>query len=335
MLRQATPPRSVRVRRQSTAILASLSFEGAGTFDVVVKHVPVVRVGTGAAWDARQLAYVHERIRSASPRLALCMPRIVGWDADDQLIVMELIPGVVLPHILPGCLRPFRPPPDRCLRPIREAGELLAEIHALPAAEVGIDYTRADTNAVYLPRFEANWRRQGLADHLPVRYRDPGFVYGFLRPDFPGHTGGHLVPADAQPKNVVVADAGRVCFIDPGYAVANPAIGLAQFLVGFDQLGLKWPFPSRFSQIAAWQREFLEGYFRTAARTVADDLVFFYPFVLHQGYELHVGRRPWKRWYLKSFYANRLKSFLANLERIGLGRVGTIPHALFDSDRPR
>ncbi len=323
-LGQAAPPRAVDVRRNCTAVVASLAFAD-GRRRLVVKAVAAGDVGLGTP---ERLYAVHEAVRARSPALAERTPRFLGIDAERRLVVMEYVPGATLLARLRGHLRLFGSPAGPAEPPLRQAAGLLAELHRLPAADAGLA-DRPSPNGAFLPDFEASWNALAVRRLLPPRYHDPQRLFDHLPSAFAGRAEGRLLLVDTQPKNMLVDDAGRVYFIDLDYSAGNPAIGLAQFLVGLDRLGLRHPLARPGPQVAAWKRCFLDAYGAQAPPSVAEDLVFFYPWVLLQILRQHAAGHPWLRWYLSAHYGRRLREFLANLDRLPASDVARRPAALF------
>jgi hypothetical protein len=319
LLHQNAPPRSVAFERRSSAVLASLTFE-AGNYRLAVKQIPA----SASIRSPRELARVHMKMRTMSPCLARCTPNIAGSDEGERLVVMEFIPGPTLLDRLIGRKGLFFRSADECGELLDAAGVVLGEVNAIAAEDVGVT-GEGRTNGSFLPRFQGQWAAQGLAapHHLDR-------LLAALPADFADRAPRQLLAVDAQPKNVLVTGPGRVCFIDPDYRSGNPAIGVAHFLVSMDRAGLRRPLPGTAARIAGWQRRFLEAYFRMAPRSVAEDLLFFYPWMLDRCCELHSGASlRLVKGYLEWYYARRMTSFLRNLDRVGPASAAERPAELF------
>jgi hypothetical protein len=320
------PPRAVEVRPNSSARVASLAFPG-GPRRLVVKPVAAEPAGLRRP---EKLCSVHEAVRARSAALAGRTPRLLGIDPGHRLVVMEYVAGPTLLALLRRSLGPFRRGAAPCEPLLRQAASLLAQLHRLAAAEVGVPGAPS-ANGAYRADFEASWRDPLVRGLLPAGYADPQRLYDRLPPSFFGRAEDRLLLVDTQPKNMLVADGGAVYLIDLDYSAGNPAVGLAQFLVGLDRLGLRHVLTRPAARIAAWKRCVVAAYFEQAPAWVAEDLVYFYPQVLLQMIGQHAAARPWLRWYLAGYYGRRLRGFLTNLDRLPAGGAGRSPAELFSA----
>lgn len=109
--------------------------------------------------------------------------------------------------------------------------------------------------------------------------------------------------------------------MDLDYCLGNPALGLAQFLIGLGGLDMSCPWRRRQRHVRRCQRMFLHAYLRKADPAVGEDLLFFYPLKLCEVWERHVQARPAFRTYLTWHYGDRLRRFLTAM---------STPHAYRD-----
>lgn len=306
-LGEAEPPRSVAIRRECTAFMASLVFPR-GTQRVVVKEVQ----SYGRFDSLRDLIAFHNGLNSFCEGLDGRVPRFLGADVDDQLIVIECIDGVTLRRLVERALRPASPGVEACDNLLIQAAEALADLQRMPAAKVGLP-CRPRKNSTFLPDFEASWGETRIARFLPGECRSPEKLYQDLPAAFFGRDDEHLLLSDTQPKNILVRHSdGAPCFIDIDYTGGNPAITVAHFLVSLDRLGLRASRAARLKRISAWKQSFLSAYCRRAAPSVSEDLAFFYPWCLLQNLKRHLNYRPLLGWYLGPYYGAQLREFLLN-----------------------
>lgn len=320
--REPAPPRAVTVQPRGSVFLARLDF-GHACYRAVVKRVP-----PGAEVDCpERLSQIHERIRARGPLLAASNPQILGHDADTHCTVMTYFEGRPLLTLLRGALRwPLRRPAG-LVPALERAADVLAEIHRLPAADVGL-CEPVRRNDYFLPDLEELWDR--YLGRRAARLPSPRGLVGRLSDSFPGRTGAALLPTDAQPKNVLVADSGAVCFIDLDYSCGNPMQGLARFLVSMDRAGLRYVLTAPSARLDAWKRAFAAAYLRRAP-AAGEDLVFFYPWALLRTVQRHDVARPWLRPLLTWYYGHCLERFLTNLARHSPEEARRAPAELFAS----
>ncbi len=305
------PPRAVTIRAHGTVLLVDLDF-GSRRHHAVAKPIPP----SARLACPEQLVRIHSAICTLDPELADCSARFLGFDRASGCVLMEYFPGESLGALMQRALcRPGRyggPWPTF----LERAAHILTRFHKLRASAAGIE-TAPQTNGSFQPSFEASWHMLRLDRQLPASFRAPEALYRLLPAGFAERTGDALIPYDAHPRNILVDTAGGLCFIDLDYGCGNPAFGLAQFLVSLDRKGIRGWFAFPRGCVADWKRAFAVAYLREMPGTVAEDLLFFYPWALVRMLERHIQGRPWFRGFLIRQYAACLHQFLVNLERHG------------------
>jgi len=307
-LQQARPAQHVACQANGTAIVATLKFAD-GMKQVVVKRV----AHSAHVPDAELLWRIHHRIRRQHPILAKGTAEFFGFDRTRNLIVMEHVAGYNLGRVLHGALRSRGHEAMDYGRQLGRAAEVLAAFHQLPEGLVQPEHSPPRANRTFLPDFERLWSSPTIQWLLPRRFRTPERLLEKLPGDFFSRVAHRVVPDDAKPKNVV-ASATRTCFVDPDYACGNPAMAVAQFLVGLDRDATALPHWHGRSLIRSWQRTFLRQYLESGPAEVAEELLFFYPWALLKLFEQHVAARPWSGWLFGWSYGVRLREFLDHVD---------------------
>lgn len=312
-LEEPRPPRSVRLRTNGRAIIASLTFYS-GVRQIVAKLVPP----NAQINCPKRFFETHERLRAQDSVLARSLPRFYGFEPDCHCVLMEYVNGNVLQTELIRTIWHINPNRHPCMHYLREVGRTLQAFHRRPAAALGIS-TEPRINSGYLADFEKSWTTPLVRSHLFPEYRNPNWLCDRLSPAFFLRRGDRLMMADIQAKNVIARPSGEICFIDVEYICGNPAVELAQFLCGLDRLRLRYWFSLSAARQVAWKQCLLDAYFEKADPEAAGDMLFFYPFVLLRTMEDHLATHPRFRAYLCRFYINRLNRFLRNVE------TGSVP----------
>jgi hypothetical protein len=317
-------PKAVTLRREQSAVLASLEFEGK------VRMVAVKRLsGSRIIGCPVELSRIHEAVRACSSLVASSTPRFLAHSPEHKFVVMEYVEGPTLLSALTE--RPTGEGGDLASCQLaRRAGALLAEFHSV-TFEAARAVAEPRANWTYVEHWAGLWHSLAECRGLRVPLRDSRRILDHLSPQFFGRTVARLHPVDVQPKNILVPAPSRLCLIDPDYSWANPALGVGQFLASLDRVRLRSRRPDLAESIRCWKRAFLDGYSSRNAGALNEDVLFFYSWALLRMQRLHESRLPWMRLILRRFYAARLTCFLVHLERSvpsGTLPAGTIPAEL-------
>jgi aminoglycoside phosphotransferase (APT) family kinase protein len=308
-LGESAAPSSVELRRNQSAVLASLIFRQ-GVRKVAAKQLDSTRSGNSVA----ELARMHEEARSSSSLLAACTPRFLAHCAEHNFFVMEYIEGPTLLRVL--LRQGYRGADDGSVASIliRKSGELLAELHGITPTAFGTA-ARARKNHTYLGHWRELWKSLGMDRALPAGSRAPYSLLARMSPAFFEREVTRLHPIDFQPKNILVPAADRLCLTDTDYSLANPALAVGQFLASLDRILLRPHWPGLKACVRSWKQAFLAGYASRLPESLNEDVLFFYSWALLRMLKTHVEARPSASFLLKRFYTNRLASFLDNLNQ--------------------
>jgi hypothetical protein len=265
--------------------------------------------------DPVELLKVHAHVVAQDEVLVRSMPKIYLADPTPGCIMMEYIEAPTLEKVLGDDLAGRRDQEQRI-------GEFLANLASLLLALHGVRLVsrypsfHAWRNDEVLSKFEPIFTDPAIRRYLPKGMDTLESFYARFSPGFFSRTYEELALVDCQPKNILAPASGPLRFIDLDYTVNNPALGVAQFLISLDRLGLRCPIPSRMAKINAWQHRFVLEYLRGANPTFAESLAFFYPSTLLRTYSLHARKRRALRSYLRWYYGSRLRRFLEGLQEI-------------------
>jgi tRNA A-37 threonylcarbamoyl transferase component Bud32 len=317
------PVTLMSTRRRNSALIAELA-SPAGTLSVVVKRLEPDLDGD---YLARQRE-VHARLRESDGELAQHLPEWLLVDPEQRILMRRFIEGRDLATVLRRSLVGYEASAARNL--LRTVGRCLARLHdfhldTLPPPGVRL-------RARHLEGMRMSWPQHAVVRHLPPAYRDPTILLGRLRAGFADAAADGLLSVDAQPKNVIVADAGRVFLIDIGYVVAPTGLNLGPFLVALDMESFCALDLGQHRRITLdWQRSFLEGYQGgcRASEWLWDEVVFYYPKALLGMCDAHISRRRWAAAHLSRVYASKLVRFIERLERVSDSHAGRDVLALF------
>lgn len=307
---EPSAPTSLRIERRGTAYIVELAFSTGTRRKVVVKELTSSRFA-----EADRFLQVHDRVRCASPVLARVLPRCLGTDAENDLLVTEFLDGVALPLALREVgPRDDRPCPVHALEAVSEA---LRELHKIPAALVSFSHTPRQ-NASFVGPFESEWASSPLASHLRPEYRKFGWLGLRLPSTFFSRVADQLVLVDAQPKNVIVGfDGVSVGLIDLAYEQGSAAMSVSGFLAGLGLLDIGRPFRQCHGVNSLYGRSFLAGYSSEPSAALTEEILFFYPWVIFQLLKSHVHRHPLLKWYLARVYGELLNEFLDMVHESG------------------
>ena len=204
---------------------------------------------------------------------------------------------------------------------MRQTADLLSALHEIDAGQLGLP-AEPQANSQYLRDFEALWDRSALRAFLDGEWRQGRRMLDGLPEAFAHRRSNQLLMLDSQPKNIVLSDSNAPRFVDIDYVGGNPAIALGHFLISLDRLALRWP-GARSSQVDDWKRAFLIRYLRQAPPSVAEDLVFFYPWLVVRVSAWHCRTRPWLAPCLRRCYGQRLGRFCRRLHQFS-GRYDAV-----------
>jgi len=314
------PPASVSIHAKNGVLLAEIDIAGVSR-KIVVKST---RNNTHLN-DPQQLLELHRRICSRDERIARAMPKLLAAQPHYGWLAMEFVEGPTLLAILKESLRKGRRHGDLADQALDDLAMHLSAINRLNADEIGLPPQRC-SNRRYLEDFKRAYVGCTFKRFLPPHLDTVEKFYARLPSAFFERTRQQLSLVDCQPKNVIVGRDGRIRFIDIDYCAANPALGLAHFLIGLDRIGLRRPLPRALHQIEQWKRRFLHAYFNRADRCIAEDLAFFYPATLMRVYRWQINDHRWLRPYLTFYYGRRLRQFLQKLPSSD-GTVSVAPAA--------
>ncbi|MFA5864846.1 MAG: hypothetical protein WC975_09175 [Phycisphaerae bacterium] len=298
-----------------------------GKKTVVVKDIS----GNTHVKDPEQLLRIHTHITRQENSLAASLPKIFGIDRDRCLIRMEYIPGSTLETILKSKLKKSRDSDPNVTETFNGLAELFAAMTRLKPSEAGMPFTPWQNRNV-LSTFEPLFTRWPLRHYLPLEINTLQKFYDKFNGQVFSRIIENLMLVDCQPKNILVAEGGSLRLIDMDYAVTNPALAVAHFLISLDRLGLTRPFNFVIAKIAAWQRCFLSAFFKHSEPDFIEDLAFFYPTTLLRVCNWHEKNRKWAAPYLRWYYGNRLKNYLIRLGNISFPADGKSLANLFGGD---
>jgi aminoglycoside phosphotransferase (APT) family kinase protein len=306
-LGEGAAPTSVDVSHNQSAVLASLnSHKG-------VRRVAAKRLDSFHSIDSvAELARTHEGVRSSSSFLAASTPRFLAQCDEHNFVVMEYVEGPTLLSLLrwqgfQGAKEGSAP----CVL-VRKSGELLAELHRTAPGICGAAGKTRKNNS-YLGHWRELWKSQGMDRSLPAPLRNPYGLLACLSPAFFERNVSRLHPVDFQPKNILVPAPDRLCLIDTDYSLANPALGIGQFLASLDRILLRPHWPGLKECIPSWKQAFLAGYASRLPETLNEDVLFFYTWALLRMLKAHVESRPSISYFLRRFYTKRMARFLTQL----------------------
>ncbi len=260
---------------------------------------------------SRQLYDLHEKVRCMVEGEDRSIVPIVGYDDWKNVIVMEYIDGVPLLKLLRKVLLTRFGSTD-ATKAIENVGKILADINAISAKDLGI-ISDAKSNESFIRDLSDLSKEFGVGKYLANGNQEiMEFIESFSE-KLKKRCVKHLIAVDVQPKNVFLSRGGIV-LIDPGYAVGNPAMNVAQVLVSLDQLGMRFPLKGHNRMIEKWKFQFLSAYkgSTNSYKWLEEDLMFFYPWALLQSYIRHIGYRPSLRKIFAGWYGKRVGRFIAN-----------------------
>lgn len=313
---------SVRIRRKGRRVFV-LSLAG-GDRKAIIKDI----TGNTHIRSPDQLMKIQEYILARDTQLARSMPRILAVEQEPAWIMMEYIEAPTLEKILISCLN--GDDAARAEAGIDEMAGIFLSVNALKPVGEGLPFVPW-RNEEGIRNFELAFEASALRRYLPEEFRAFDKFSSRFTPDFFSQTHEALSLVDCQPKNVLAPAAGPLRLIDLDYAVVNPALGVAQFLISLDRLGLRWPSSARRTRIEAWQRRFVAAYLQHADPSFAESLVFSYPSTLMRVCALHAAERPVLARYLRWYYGNRLNRFLVRLRDVPPARYAEALPDLFTS----
>jgi hypothetical protein len=303
----AEVPTSISIARHGSIIDASVEFAG-DRRRIIIKRFPA------ASLDVAEFIHIHERLLIAEPSLVPNTPQFLACDGDKRWIAMDHVSGAPLESRLLSLARQGRDGLNECDALLTRAGRLLAQFHCVAAEEIGLQGTRRN-NAYFVSSFQrllARYRWQLAAAGL--ERQSLHHFLDRLSGEALNRIGDRVIPVDAQPKNILAADDGRLSFIDLAYCVGNPAMGAAQFLVSINRLRLRRPWLPA-SLFARWRAAFLDGYWPHVPSPYRRDLCFFYAWALLSTIEQHRKARPLIGRLAATFYARDFATYIAHTPR--------------------
>jgi Phosphotransferase enzyme family len=312
---------SVEVRSEGTALV--------GTIHAQIRRRCVVLKPTWLNTHVRDAHLLSSALRTmalADPRIADALPRVLGVTAAGRVIALEYVDGERLVTRFRRDLASYGEPPSTTVAVLEQAGRVLAAVHRLAATDViGDSPVRRHASFVgpFLDRarrFASSFRRAGVT---------PESLVARLPADFAERSGDRLVLVDARPKNLIVRPDGGIAFIDLDCTALPAAYGVGTFLAAIDRSSSRYTSRRQQRHVAIWKRAFVTGYFTEPAATVAEDLMFFYPFVLMQMHAQHTATHAWLAPYFQWYYGRRLEWFLSALHRLPAADITARPAALF------
>ena len=310
LLQTEDPPGQIGIQQRDTAWLVTVDLPHKQV-KLVAKALPSSAgfpEGIPPAWE------IHNKLREQCPVVCAMSVPFLGVDPDRSLLFLGFVEGRPLSVAMRRTLS-LASVSGPVSQSVRQVGQYLQSLHTLDPAALGIT-PRLRPNRVFVERFEEIFSDPVIQRWLPSSYRATDQILGRVSDGFLDRSQERFSLVDFQPKNVLVDPDGNAHVIDINYFLGHPAINLAVFLVNIAMIGLYRPTPRVRSRLAAWQRIFLDGYMRVDPNTprwVANDLVFFYPFIILDLFWWHLRRRPQFKLYLGWFYGRLLRDFLVEL----------------------
>lgn len=303
---QAQPPTRLTLKRHQSVWLAHCQFEHE-------QHTLVLkwsRHWSSLGGGLSSLVYVQEQVRR-DPQLTEATIAFYDYDEARGLLLMEQAHGQSLQALMQQSLRGGQAAPARVDAALVRVGAILAHLHRLEPATMGIMHPRKAKQGLAANLIQT-WRDRALCRWLPPHLRDPESYCGRFAPSFWDDDGRALLAVDLQPKNVLVCGSERVRVIDVDYSVGHAARGLAMFLVCLDRMQVRDPRRRMRQAVAGWKAAVLHGYLEARDDpNFEQELAFFYPWAVLGYYRQHVQMRPWFKPYLGWAYARLLQQVMA------------------------
>jgi hypothetical protein len=288
-------------------LTADLRFAESST-RLIIKQMPDrSRGATGC-----NVCEIRDRISHQSPMLSVSTPAFYGYHEQAGCVAMEFIPGSTLQDVLESELSGRSANKYNCESLLERSAAVLAEFHRLTPGCVGIaDATRA--NASYVNGFLRLLSNPVMKTTLrSVKHHLQHAIEG-VDSTFLSRIENRLLVRDSQPKNILVPEPGRVCFIDLDFIGGPPAMNLALFVTAFDRLSTRYFSSHAKTKINRWKQTFVSHYLRHSdSSEIVSDFRFFHLWALVMTMRRHVGSRKWLRAYLSRRYLQQIKSVLEN-----------------------
>jgi hypothetical protein len=288
-------------------LTADLRFAESST-RLIIKQMPDKSRGT----TGRNICQIHDRISHYSKVLSVSTPAFYGYHEQAGCVAMEFIPGSTLLDVLESALsrRSAIEYNGDCL--LERSAAVLAEFHRLTPACAGID-DATRSNASYVNAFLRLLNNPVMKSTLrSVRHHLLRAIES-VDSSFLSRIDNRLLVRDSQPKNILVPEPGRVCFIDLDFISGPPAMNLALFVTAFDRLSTRYFSPQAKTKINLWKQAFISHYLRHSdCSGIVNDFHFFHLWALVMTMRRHVGGRKWLRAYLSRRYLQQIESVLEN-----------------------
>lgn len=299
---RAHPPLSVRLEKRRSIHTAWLRFEDAEIRLAIKK----VRHATSeqAGWE---LIRIYRSVVATNDALAKHVARVLGHSPAGRHVAMDFVPGCNMERLLASDLRPRAGCAPHTIRVLEASARVLATLHAIDAGTVGLPHSGRSIASFLdgMRRTAAGLQARGLLD--PQVKRLVRFAAAKAEPILE-YAGGSLLLTDAQPKNVLVPIASGVCFIDLDFAAGPCGLGVAFFLVSLDRIALRASWPGAIEVLDEWKRSFVRAYLKASGNSVAQQVAFFYPWMLVQIMSDHLKRRSFFSWPLAARYRGLLRA---------------------------
>ncbi len=310
LLKESGPPHSVQVTRQGRVWRIVLEFEGRER-NLVVKDIG----GNTFIKTPEQLWKLQSYVRSRTPRLTESFPEILDVIPDRRWIVMEYVSGLVFEDLLCGILRGNKKGREAVKVYLSQVMDVFLTMKTLsvPSSDlVFLSESNDNFLTYYKTLFQIGWIRRRLPFPFDTYEK---FSVGFDRQLViqPFH---HLVPADCQPKNIIISQTGNPRLIDPDFARSNTFLGMAFFLASLDRIGSRYPLPKTQAILSQWKRIWMASLWEKAGSSFVDEMSFYYPFALLRTAQMHLLIQRWFAPYLHWYYGRCLRSFLERLKTI-------------------